>query len=167
MCFVTRAIHLEFVSNLSSIGFLNALRRFISRRGRPSQLLSDNATTFKGAEKAIHEAWKQAITHEDTVSYCANEEIKWKFISELSPWKGGLYERLIGLVKVMLKQAIGRCQLKLEAFITLLCETESIINSRPLSKISEDPNDPFQILRPIDFLHPTWSSWYRSFRGKS
>ena len=167
VCFVTRAIHLEFVSNLSSIGFLNALRRFISRRGRPSQLLSDNATTFKGAEKAIHEAWKQAITHEDTVSYCANEEIKWKFISELSPWKGGLYERLIGLVKIMLKQAIGRCQPKLEDFMTLLCETESIINSRPLSKISEDPNDPFQILRPIDFLHPTWSNWHRSFGTKS
>lgn len=45
-CAVYRAVHLELVTSLSTEGFLEALRRFIARRGRPSVIYSDNGKTL-------------------------------------------------------------------------------------------------------------------------
>ena len=50
ICCVTRAIHLELVSDYTSQGFLAAYKRFISHRGMPAHLYSDNGTTFQGAD---------------------------------------------------------------------------------------------------------------------
>lgn len=48
VCFVTRAIHLELVSDLSSDAYLLALKRFIARRGKPAEIISDNGRNFVG-----------------------------------------------------------------------------------------------------------------------
>ena len=47
----TRSVHLEMCHDLSSDAILTALRRFIARRGTPSEIRSDNATNVKAAEK--------------------------------------------------------------------------------------------------------------------
>ena len=49
-CMTTRAIHLEVAHDLTTSSFLNALRRFISRRGNIQHLHSDNGSNFVGAE---------------------------------------------------------------------------------------------------------------------
>ena len=48
-CLVTRAIHIEVVEELSSSGFINALRRFTSIRGPVKLIRSDRGTNFVGA----------------------------------------------------------------------------------------------------------------------
>lgn len=48
-CMSTGAIHLEAVTSLSSAAFIATFERFISRRGLPSDIFSDNGTTFVGA----------------------------------------------------------------------------------------------------------------------
>ena len=58
-CCVTRAIHLELVRNLSPETFLRCLRRFAARRGVPNLIVSDNAKTFKAAEKALRKLYNQ------------------------------------------------------------------------------------------------------------
>lgn len=50
---VTRALHLEAVSDLTSEAFLGALQRFVSRRGLVENLYSDNATNFAGANNEL------------------------------------------------------------------------------------------------------------------
>ena len=45
-CANTRAIHLEVVSDLSEESFLQAFRRFVSRRSLPVTMISDNASTY-------------------------------------------------------------------------------------------------------------------------
>lgn len=58
ICFATKAVHLEAVSDLSTEAFMAALRRFIGRRGRPQKIYSDNATNFKGAQREINEVYE-------------------------------------------------------------------------------------------------------------
>lgn len=57
-CAVTRAVHLELVRDMSTESFLMALRRFISRRGIPRVIYSDNALSFKRANKELSQLWR-------------------------------------------------------------------------------------------------------------
>ena len=53
-CASTRAIHLELLRDLSVKSFLQSFRRFASRQGLPSTLLSDNTETFKDGSKEVN-----------------------------------------------------------------------------------------------------------------
>ena len=53
VCFTTRVIHLELVSNLSTAAFIAAFRRFMARRGVPEEIRSDCGTNFIGASKEL------------------------------------------------------------------------------------------------------------------
>ncbi len=55
-CLASRAVHLELANSLDTDACINALRRFISRRGQVEHLLSDNGTNFIGAERELREA---------------------------------------------------------------------------------------------------------------
>ena len=128
---------------------LLALRRFIARRGKPTQIILDNAPQFKLAKTAIDKAWKETISYHEMQSYTANQGIEWNFIVELAPWIGGFYERLVGTVKGALKKSIGKICLtekKLETFLA-----EAVISSRPLVYVCEDFGFGFS-LTPADFL---------------
>lgn len=49
ICFATKAVHLELVSDQTSDAFLAALQRFIARRGLCTDMYSDNGKNFVGA----------------------------------------------------------------------------------------------------------------------
>ncbi|GFW77848.1 integrase catalytic domain-containing protein [Trichonephila clavipes] len=51
VCFVSKAIHIEIVSDLTSDAFIATLKRFFSRRGKCAKLYSDNGKTFVGPNK--------------------------------------------------------------------------------------------------------------------
>ncbi|GFU98910.1 integrase catalytic domain-containing protein [Trichonephila clavipes] len=53
-CAVFRAVHFELITSLSTAAFLQSLRRFISRRGRPTIIYSDNGTNFVGSNSALN-----------------------------------------------------------------------------------------------------------------
>ena len=52
-CLTTRAIHIELVPSMDTSSCVMAIERFISRRGTPSIIWSDNGTNFVGAEKEL------------------------------------------------------------------------------------------------------------------
>ena len=82
-------------------------RRFIARRGKPNEIISDNASQFKVAKNAIDLAWENLVKDPDVISYVNERRIKWSFVIELSPWMGGFYERL-SITKMALKKSIGK-----------------------------------------------------------
>ena len=84
-CLVTRAVHLELIHNMTTEYFLMGLRRFLASRGKPQEIISDKASQFKLASETVNELWRQILTHDDVISYVANENINWKFIVELAP----------------------------------------------------------------------------------
>lgn len=157
-CLSTRALHLEPVFELSTSSFLYTLRKFISRRGTPRIIYSDQATTFQSASKVLTEVWSKILSNTAARPYLTLRGIQWKFNTPHAPWQGGYYERLIGMVKNCFKRCIGRRILDFESFTVLCCETETVLNSRPLTTISSDSLDiSNQVLRPIDFLIPLGS----------
>ena len=66
-CIVTRAIHLELVNELSTSTFINCLRRFCARRDIPTLIVSDNAKTFKHADKVLHKLMNQPENYNASV----------------------------------------------------------------------------------------------------
>ena len=58
-CFTSRTIHIEDVSSLETNAFIQALRRFISNRGCPKEIWSDNGTNFVGTDKEIQRSIRE------------------------------------------------------------------------------------------------------------
>ena len=141
-CAVTRAVHLELVSDSSTECFLLALRRFIARRGQPQMFVSDNGKNFRGASKELYSLYKAA---ENASRQLEKENFKWKFNAEKSPWWGGLFEAMVKIVKGALKKTLGQRRLTFEQLATVLTEVEQVVNSRPLGTVSDSVEDPLPI----------------------
>ena len=150
-CMVCRAIHIEVLESLDVHSFLNALRRFIARRGAPIKMYSDNGTNFVAGQRELREAFTR-YTRTELQRYGAENGIAWSFNPPSAPHMGGVWERLIGVVKSVLRCVLGRASLTDEIFSTVLCEVEAIVNGRPLTKLSDDPND-LTPLTPNHLLH--------------
>lgn len=71
--------------------FLMSLRRFIARRGKPFELLSDQGTNFKGGSKELHEAFK--AMEPALREQLAAEQIRFRFNPPNAPHFGGSWER--------------------------------------------------------------------------
>ena len=148
-CASTRAIHLELLRDLSVKSFLQSFRRFASRRGLPSTLMSDNAKTIKAGCKEV----KTIVRSHEVQRYLSSNRVTWKFIVERTPWWGGFWERLIQSVKKCHKKTVGRTSLDYDELNTALVETESIINSRPLTYIYGDDESISHLLTPSHFFN--------------
>ncbi len=151
-CLATRAVHLEIAHSLDTNSFICALRRFMARRGKISKLRSDNGTNFVGAQRELKiaiAAWNK----EHIVQWMKQEDIEWVFNPPLAPHFGGIWEREIKTVKQVLNSMISEQNIKLkdEALHTLMCEVEFILNNRPLTAISQDPDD-YEPLTPNHLL---------------
>ncbi|KRX20472.1 hypothetical protein T07_8598 [Trichinella nelsoni] len=70
---------------------------------------------------------------------------------ERAPWCGGYWERLVRSIKVALSKVLGRCHAKPDDLRTVLCEIEARINDRPLTIVSDRPDDQLA-LTPAHFL---------------
>ena len=140
-CAAIRAVHLELVEDNTANAFLKAFTRFISRRGVPECVISDNAQTFQAGSKVLQPLKTQILKEAECQKFLANHGIKWQFITERAPWWGGFYERMIGLMKRRLKKTIGRASLNAVEFATMLTEIEATLNSRPLTYTYGDIDD--------------------------
>ena len=135
-CAIYKAVNLELLSSLSTICFLESFRGFIARRGRPFVVFVDNGTNFVGAESSL-----KKLNWEKIAEYSTAKRIVRNFNPPSAAWWGGWWERLVGLMKQFLRHILGRACLDYENMITVLCDCESILNSRPLTYISNDCND--------------------------
>lgn len=151
ICMATKAIHLELVSSLSTKEFLAALLRFISRRGKCTNIYSDNATNFHGALNELKRFFKDKRRTELITNKLTDIGIQWHFIPPASPNFGGLWKSGVKTVKNHIKRVLQETPLTFEEFSTLLCQIEACVNSRPLSIIHDTP-DSQMILTPAHFL---------------
>jgi len=145
-CFVTQALHLEVVEDLTSKSFIAALRRFMSRLGLCNTIYSDNGANFVGAHREL----KSYVTKASFEM--AQEGVEWQFSPPaISRHFGGLFESAVKSAKHHLTRIMGEAKLTLSELNTLLCQIEACLNSRSITPMSSDPSDA-EALTPAHFL---------------
>ena len=93
-CLTIRAVHVEVVPSMDTSSCVMGVERFVSRRGTPTMLWSDNGTNFIGAEKELHECVEKWNTL-NIAAELAHNGIKWRFGPTSAPHQGGIWERLV------------------------------------------------------------------------
>lgn len=114
------------------------------------ELRSNNGTNFIGAEHELREAvgkWNHAQINDTLLQ----KGIRWIFNLPAGSHHGGVWERLIRSVRKVLNSVLRTQNLDEECLYTVFCEVEAIINSRPITKASTDPND-LEALTPNHLL---------------
>ena len=167
VCLSTKAIHLEAVSSLDSRNFLQAFKRFTSRRGLCNHIYSDCGTNFVGADVEIKEIFRRhSVKNNAIINNLSSQGIQWHFNPPAAPNFGGLWEAAVKSMKFHLKRVIGEQTLTYEELSTLLQGIEAYLNSRPLVPLSDDPSD-ISTLTPAHFLigRPLLSLPEESFSG--
>ena len=139
VCLATRAIHIECVNSLETNAFLCAFSRFIARRGKPEKVFSDNATNIRGAQEELRNMVTSLNGPAD--SYAQSKGFTWHFHPPLGSHHGGHYERLIRSIRETLLGLTTQQEMTEDNLTTFFCEIEKILNDRPLTQISNDPND--------------------------
>ncbi|CAK1598127.1 unnamed protein product [Parnassius mnemosyne] len=147
VCSALKAVHLELVSDLTSEAYMAALNRFVARRGKPQSITSDNGTNFVGASNEMHR-----FLHSSSVaSEIAQQGIEFIFTPAYSPHFNSLAEAAVKSCKQHLKRLLKLTHFTFEEMVTCLTHIEAVLNSRPLTPLSSDPND-FSALTPSHFL---------------
>ena len=149
-CLTPRAVHIEVVPSLEAETCLTAITRFIARRGKPATILNDNGTNFVGAAKEMRDCIN-ACNQSDIETSLAQKDIKWKFNPPGAPHFGGIWEQLVRSCKKAMIAVLDGRSLTDDVLITKMCLVEQTLNARPLTSVSDDPDD-LEALTPNHFL---------------
>ncbi|KAJ8022556.1 hypothetical protein HOLleu_37488 [Holothuria leucospilota] len=94
-CLAVRAVHIEISHGLYTDSFLNALRRYISRRGVPRSIYSDNGTNFVGAKQELKENLANLNQRSISDHALIQRGIQWYFNPLAASHMGGVWERMV------------------------------------------------------------------------
>ena len=133
-CTLTRGIHIELLSNATREQFLSTFKRFIAVRGRSTKIISDNGSAFIAASKRIRNFWKLEKMHD----YLAKQRIHWQFNLSQASWWGGMFERMISIVKTFLYKAIGSAKLTFCELQEVALDIQLVLNNRRLTYCEDD-----------------------------
>jgi len=149
-CMASRAVHLELSSSLSASSFLQAFFRFVHRRPGAKKMFSDHGSNFVMGARELRDGvnrWNQQKMHDSL----RQKGIEWYFNPPLSPNSGGAWESMVKSVKRILRLLTEERILDEESLHTFLIEVEWILNNRPLTAVSDHPDD-LSTLTPVSIL---------------
>ena len=132
-CLLSRAVHLEIVTDYGTDAFLLAIRRFIALRGCPIKMWSDRGTQLVAANKEM----KQVIANHDEkliLEFGSDNSIDWEFTSPDAPWQNGCAEALVKSAKRAITVSIGDQILTFTEMQTVLYEVANLLNERPIGR---------------------------------
>ena len=112
---------------------------------------------FEGSSSELTEII-ELLDRDKIESYATSQKIVWSFNPPAAPHMGGAWERLIRSVKEVMTGMMVSTVLTDPQLATLITEVESILNSRPLTPVSDDIND-LDVLTPNHILLGRHRNW--------
>ncbi|XP_055586495.1 uncharacterized protein LOC129739122 [Uranotaenia lowii] len=140
-CLTSRAIHLEVVPSLDTNSCILAIRCFMAIRGMPRKIKTDNGTNFTGANRELNKLYGE-LDQKRIEESLSVKGVEWSFIPPGAPHFGGCWERLVRSVKTGLSAMLKERHPSDLVLRSTLCEVMNIINNRPLTHVSDNPQDP-------------------------
>ncbi|XP_075155668.1 uncharacterized protein LOC142229018 [Haematobia irritans] len=115
--------------------------------------MSDNGTNFVGAERSLRYEFSQFMKEaaNDISAKYTPHGFQSSFIPPNAPHMGGLWEAGVKSFKTHFKKVAQNNKYTFEEFVTLLVRIEAVLNSRPLSPITDDSSE-LLALTPGHFL---------------
>ena len=156
ICLTYKAVHLEVVSDLTTLAFQASLQRFISRRNCPRHLYSDNGSNFVGAKNELNRLYKFLRQEETDTAIqhylLKHHNVTWHSIPQRATHFGGLWESAVKSMKKHLKRVMGPTLLNFEEMTTATCQVEACMNSRPILPITSHSQYGLMTLTTSHFL---------------
>ena len=139
-CRSSRAIHIESANPRSTDAFIQALRRFVSRRGNVRVIRTDNDINIVGASAELNKAFSE-MNHKkvnELMLEHGGQWIQWKRNPPTASNMGGVWERKIGSTRSILVALlkIHGTSLNDESLRTFLAEVGATVNTRPITSES-------------------------------
>lgn len=159
VCLSTRAIHMELAATLDTSSAIMCVRNFNNRRGPAVEMISDNGTNLRAAEKELRNAVEEIDVvrlQDESMQHLPHEtRTKWRFNPPSAPHFGGSWERMIQTVKKSLYIVLKEKYPREETLRSALIEVENLVNSRPLYYVPNDV-DNMEAITPNHLLKGTF-----------
>jgi hypothetical protein len=141
-CASTRIVLLEPTRDQTKESFCLAYDHVrFTRDINPTYIISDKARAFQKAQVQMYLTQKYSTT-------------KWRFNAPFAPWWGGFYERMMRIIKETLNRVFDEFKFaSWQHFCVALAYAERLINSRPLTFISDERSE-YTPISPNQFLNP-------------
>ena len=154
-CMAVRAVHLELIDSLSTEAFVHCLRRFVARCGLPEKFLSDNGRNFHATNRFLSMLQEQT----EVAEFLKKRKLRWYFNVPNAPWQGGVFERMVGIVKSCLHKTLHFRKIDYRELTTVLTEVEALVNNRPMTYLHASYDDG-EALTPAHMLYGRRLSLY-------
>ena len=133
-------MYVDIAPDLSTDGFLQALRRFTSVRGWPCKIYSDQGTQPIGASNELKQIIK-GLNWIDIKRHGWENGMEWDFAPPDGKWYNGATEALVKSVKRAITAAIGESVLKYSELQTCVFEAAELVNERPIGVHPASPEE--------------------------
>ena len=121
--------------------FINGFVHFVSKRGYPEKVWSDNGTNLVGARTELAKSLRQ-LDHAKVIMTARRSEVDWTFNPPLASHQVGVWEWMIRTIrKIMMSLLAPAIRMTDDVLHTIFCETEAIVNSRKITKNCDDVTD--------------------------
>lgn len=147
-CASTRALHLDITESYSTDSILQTIRKFVTIRGYPNEMISDQGSQLRAASSDLTKEWNWSAVSD----WATNNKMKWTVVPAEGQHQNGLSESMVKSTKRSILHMIGGNVLTFSELQLAFYEITNVINSRPIGVIPEsDPSCPTPIT-PNDIL---------------
>ena len=121
--------------------FPPAFRRFVALKNKQNCFYSENALTFKSADKKLKALRGKDMDPVYNYAYYETAPAQWEFSTATASWTNGVTERMVGIFKKQFKIVMQKRICTISEMDVIIMEIVSFVNERPLGETNINDKD--------------------------